>query len=178
MFIYILSIILIMYFIKIDGPKIVKNEIVVKYNFFKRCNKINKMLRINYRDYFNILWISINIIFNALWISFIQYINKSVIKIGYNKYLITYVINGKTYRMIVDNDKNSKNGKISDNSNILLVYNENGVDLTSNVISYYGPKKDWHGDMFNSEFFSSKELNFEMSNGDYKVFKNEENILL
>ena len=153
-------------FCYLDGYSIVKNVVVVKYNKFK---KINRLVSTNYKGFFVVLWISVCLIFKALWISFLQYINSSIIKIDGNKYILSYVIKGKLYKMVIK--------PVRGPSKVLLVSNEKHEDVSHNICPYLGPEENFHGCIYNPEFFKYNELVFELSNGCEHTFKNKENII-
>jgi len=95
------------------------------------------------------------IFYQLFKIKFIQLLNKNVQKINSKDYEISYVINNKLYKIIVT--------PIRGPSRVLQVTNENNVDITEHVLSYLGPRYDWHKRVFYSDFFNSTKLTFELS---------------
>lgn len=167
LFTYCIGSFLIGTFIYLDGPKIVKNNLSIKCHKFR---KINRLVSTNYKGIFTILWISLCLIIKALWINAIQYMNNTIVKLDKNKYKVTYVINGKTYEMIVKPIRGPKK--------VLLVYDENQEDVSHLIFSYLGPEEDWHSKSYTPKFFNRNELTFELSNGTQKVFIENDNIIL
>ena len=164
---YGLSTIIIGAFLYLDGHNIVKNVVTVKYHNFKR---INRLVGTTSKGVFTILWVSLCLIVKALWINIIQYMNSTITQIGKNKYLVTYIINGKTYKMLVI----PKRGPRS----VLMISDENQEDVSHMIVPYLGPEENFHGEVYNPEFFNKKELIFNMSNGDELIFSSNDKIKL
>ena len=162
---YGVVIILCTSFFYFDGHKIVKNNVIP---IWKNFRKINYLVSTKYKGFFLISWISIRMILQALWIIIIQYLNSSVVHIGGNKYIITYIIKGKTYKMIVKPVRGPKK--------IMLISDNNQLDVSSLVSPYLGPEEDFHGAIYTPKFFGREELVFELSNGDEKIFLVNDNI--
>jgi hypothetical protein len=159
MFNYLIGTALLSLFIYLDGPSIVKNQSKIGLIKFK---KINNLVSTNYTGYFKILWISMYMVNQALWISMVQYLNTTVSKIDRHSYRVTYVIKGKTYIMVVKPSRGP--------SRVLLISDENQLDVSHIIFPYLGPKENFHGGMYTPKFFNKKELVFELSNGDEKIF--------
>lgn len=167
---YVFIVPLIGAFFYLDGPHIVSNTVSIKWKNFR---KINNLVASNYKGIFTIIWISLYMVIQALWISLIQYMNSSVVFIGKGKYRVTYVIKGKTYKMIVIPVRGPRK--------VLLVSNENQFDVSHEIFPYLGPEENFHNNNNNNytpEFFGYHELIFEMTNGEEKIFKGDDNILL
>ena len=96
--------------------------------------------------------------------------NSAIKKLDKNKFEITYVINGKMFKMITSPPKGP--------SLVLQVSDDNQDDITEIVLPYIGPKNNWHNVEFTPSFFESKFLSFELSNGDTKTFSEDEVIVL
>ena len=116
-------------FVFLDGPNILKNEVVTRYNRF--CS-LNKLVATRYKGCFQIFVISVQLISKALWLNFLQYINTSVKPIGNNEYELSYVIKGKIYKMIVKPECGP--------NSVLLVLDENDEDITHVVSPYFAPQ--------------------------------------
>jgi hypothetical protein len=154
-------------FIYLEGPTIIKYNVVKKYNDFR---KINRLVSTNYKGFLRILWVTLCLIMKMLWLNFLQKINKSVIKLDKNSYLITYAIKGKIYKMVVKPKRGPRD--------ILLVYNEKYEDISDKIVPYLGPEENWHGSVFKPENFGLNELTFELSNGKQNIFGKNQDIIL
>jgi hypothetical protein len=74
------------------------NKLYIKYQKWK---SLKSLVSTQHKSKIIINLISFNMVLKSLYLSFIQYINNSVIKIDKNKYEVSYIINGKLYKMIV-----------------------------------------------------------------------------
>jgi hypothetical protein len=158
---------LIVGFIFLDGPKIVKNTTVAKY---KKFRIINNLVSTNYKGFFNIIWISFCMVLQALWISLIQYLNSSIVSLKNGKYLVTYVIKGKIYKMVVK--------PVRGPSTVIIISDSNDEDVSYLIFPFLGPEENFHGKIYTPKFFEKEELVFELSNGSEKIFKANEEIIL
>jgi hypothetical protein len=115
-------------------------------------------------------WISFLMVCESFYLKLITYLNNSVKKIDKNKYEVSYVINGKIYKMV----SSPARGPIL----IIRILNENNIDVTDHILPYIGPNNDWHNTKYFPNFFKYNSLIFELSNGDKKTFNHSENIIL
>jgi hypothetical protein len=84
--------------------------------------------------------------------------NNTVVKIGRNKFEVTYLISGKVYTMVVI--------PVRGPSPVLQVINDSEEDVTDKVLPYLGPRYDWHGSLLAfSSAFSSDKLAFNLDSG-------------
>ncbi|MHA2038438.1 MAG: hypothetical protein ACW98X_18550 [Promethearchaeota archaeon] len=95
---------------------------------------------------------------STIYISLIQYFNNSVVKTSKNEYVVTYVVAGRMYKMVVKPDKGP--------TKILQISNDLSEDVTDMVLPYVGPNYDWHKICYKPEYFKCKSLTFSLSNGD------------
>jgi hypothetical protein len=164
-------IVLIYVFDLFEGPKIVKNvynnTIIPKY---EKCKRLNNMVSTQYKGFFQILYVSTQMICKVLYLNVIQYFNNSVVKLDKNTYEIKYVINGKMYKLISKMKRGPKK--------VLLVYDENEEDVSDLICQYLGPEENFHNIKYNPKFFNREELVFELSSGDEKKYVKEEEIKL
>jgi hypothetical protein len=154
-------------FFYLDGYNIIKNNVVVKY---KKFRKINNLVSTNYKGFFTIMWISLCMVTQALWLSLIQYMNSTIIPIKGGRYKVTYVIKGKIYKMIVKPVR----GPVK----VLLVSNDKQEDVSCDILPYLGPEDDFHNKKYTPRFFDHNELIFEMFDGQEKIFKADDSIIL
>lgn len=170
MFIIILSSLFILslgVFIKVDGPYIIYNKSMIKY---KKWGRLKNMVSSKYNSLFMINYISLKMICLSLYKSLIQYIDNSVIKIDKNKYEVSYIINGKLYKMIIK--------PIRGPCSVLDIRDGEDNDVYDIIIPYLGPNEDWNNTKFYPLYFGYNNLIFEMIDGSLKTFNNEETIIL
>lgn len=164
---YLLSAGIIGTFFYFDGPNIVKNNYQLN---FEKWRKLNQLVSSKYDGYFTILRISICMITKALWINILQYCNSCITKIDKKTYELSYVLNGKLYKVLISNKTGPRK--------VLLVSDETQTDISYLVTPYLGPKEDFHGSDMTPKFFNRKELVFELSNGEEKIFNENDKIII
>jgi predicted transport protein len=163
---YIFSIAVAGIFIALDGHNIVKQQVVKKYNSWKR---LNNMVSIKYKNRSMIIWISIKLLMESLYISLLQYLNKSLVQIDRNTYVLTYLINGNLYKHMLKIRRGPKP--------VLQIIDEKSYDVTEVIFPYLGPSYNWHGNELTPSTFGYKTLTFELSDGTEKVYNEKEPML-
>jgi hypothetical protein len=163
---FLVFIILIFSFLyKLQTHLIVKNELSMRYNKWKR---LNCLVSTSQKTKLAIITVSLKLIFQALWITFLQKVNKTVRKINRNKYEITYNIEGKMYKLVVNVTRGP--------SPVLQIINDTNDDVTSQIMPYLGPNYSWHNTTFTPEFFSFENLTFELADGTEYSVQNKKSI--
>jgi len=143
---------------------VVKNVIM---NKFKKFRKLNSLVATSETESFKIIYVSLKLIAKASYISLIQYMNNSVRPIERGKsYELTYVINGKMYKLIVTPTRGP--------APIMQISNDNGEDVTDIVLPYMGPQYDWHYREFAPRFFGYKSLTFELADGSERTYEDSD----
>lgn len=159
----IISILSITIFYKTDSCNIIHNFITEKYSKWKR---LNNLVSTQHSSQAVITWISLKMVGESLYQNLIHYLNNSVVKLNKNTYVLSYVINGKMYKNIII----PKRGPLP----IVCVLDTNDNDISDIVLPYLGPHNDWNNYKFTPSFFNYKELKFELSNGEFKTFKDSD----
>lgn len=134
---------------------------------YKKYREVNKLVSSKEKNFIMVHFISVKMILQVVYINFLQYMNNTVIKVGKNTYEISYVIEGKLYKMIV---------KPMKGPTPILQINDGVNDITDLVLPYLGPNYNWHHTKFSPEFFDRKCLTFEFSNGIERTFSIEEHL--
>lgn len=154
-------------FYAVDGITIVKNTVMDKY---KRFKSLNKLVSTQHKHKCMIILISLQMICQALWYSFLQWMNNSVKKLDNGMYEVTYVIQGRKYKMLVK--------AIGGPSPIFLAVNESDDDVTHKLLPYVGVQNDFHKSDITPRCLGYKEITLELYNGENKIFKEEDNLSL
>lgn len=145
-------------FFKSDCHRVVYRVIQDRYRRFKSLNKlISNTPQSKNRSKTLVFIISTKMLAQALYLSLIQYMNNSVRKLDKNTYEVSYVINGRIYKMITRPTRGP--------TPILQVSNEQNEDVTYQVLPYMGPQYDWHNNKLAPEFFGYQTLTFELADG-------------
>jgi len=147
------------YLYRTDYHLVIKNITVQKY---RRWKKLTNLVATTEKNSICVFFVSSKIIFYALYIAFLQYMNSTVRRIDRKTYEVTYVINGKIYKMNVK----PKAGP----SPIVRVSDELNNDVTSKILPYIGPEYNWHENKFTPVFFGFHSLTFLLSNGTIKKY--------
>ena len=127
---------------------------------YQHWTKINKLLTTRHESKCKIFLKTLKFTGKLIYLAILQYLNSSVLKIGYNTYMVKYLIAGKMYKMIIK----PKRGPAP----VLQVIDDLGFDVTNEVLPYMGPNFDWHHnrDLNFEEVFDSTDLTFNMASGD------------
>jgi hypothetical protein len=120
---YTLVVVVTYLFIMLNGHRVISNQVMVKYQKFRT---LNRMVSVRQKNLYIVLWIIFKMILQALYIIFLQYINKSITRINLTTYEVTYVIDGKMYKMLVTPQRGP--------APILLISNEEYEDVTTAVL--------------------------------------------
>ena len=142
-----------------DGHTIIKETAITKYRKFRQ---LNKLVSTHYKTVGSILWVSICMVVKMYWINFLQWSNNTIEIVDSKTVCISYVLQGKLYKMIVKIRKGP--------SDILLVTDEDSNDITDTILPYLGPQQDWHKREFKPLFWEKKMLNFELASGEQISF--------
>lgn len=168
MFPYILfavGILLLSFLYFIEAHLVLKESVVNKY---LRWRSLNHLVSTTERNSMRIAWISFKMVMQTLYIAFLQYMNTSVRKLDHKTYELTYVINGRLYKMLVV----PKRGPIP----VLQISNDLENDVTEYVLPYMGPQYDWHGSRLDPQFFGYNSLTFELSDGTEHTYESDNNM--
>lgn len=130
-----------------NGVKDRLNVIREKIGDFKR---LNRLVHTRNKSDFWSLWISFSMVCELYWLRFLQFIHTNVKHIDQKYALVSYTVNNHIYRMVVRTRKGP--------SVLEKVEDENGVDITSDVLPYYGPNNDWHAREFRPSYWGRKRL--------------------
>ena len=99
-------------------------------NIYNKWVKLNEMISLKYKSSIIINMVSFYMILQYIYYHMIQYLTSNVNKIDKNIYEITYVINGKMYKMRVKTKRGPSIYK--------KIENEKGEDVT-HILSFFGP---------------------------------------
>ena len=116
-----------------------------------------------------ILYGCFNLYLKSLWVQFLQYIYDSIVHREGKLIIITYVINGHFYRIPI---RIKKGPQLIDK-----VIDEEGKDCKLDVIPFFGPDHNWHGQELTPSFWNKKNLKFTLHNGTQYSFSVNEKIV-
>ena len=139
--------------------------LTLKYQKWKR---INRLVSINTKNRFLIIYLSFKLLFNLLWLNLIQYMTSNVVKINRNTYEISYSIEGKLYKLITT----MKRGPTP----ILQIISDEEKDVTLQILPYLGTSYNCDIRELSPSFFNYNTLFFEFSDGTNHLFQINEPI--
>ena len=152
---------------KIEANKTIYNETL---DLYRRWKNLNSLVSTRHSNYFKIVINSFWILSKSLYIQTVQYMDTTVKQIDAKNYEITYVINGKLYKMIIT--------PIRGPAPLLQVRDEKDDDITEKILPYLGPRHDWHGCKFTPKNFGYEKITFELADGTNKSFKKNDNLTI
>lgn len=165
------DIVLLVFFIysmySLDVFQSTRNTLAIKY---KKMQSLSTLVKTQYKNIFMIFWVCLCIIVKNAYLTLCQKLNKSVVKLGKNRYTVTYVINGIQYSMDVQVKRGPKK--------LLQALDSDDNDITEVIQSYLGPMENFHGHSYTPEFFGTGEITISLSSGDELVFRGDETIRL
>lgn len=135
---------------------------------YKRFKKVYNFVSIHHKGYINIIYISMLTIFSAKCHELYRSFNNSAVKMSNNKYLVTYTINNKTYKMIVHNSKGPKK--------VINITDETNENIYNDIIEYLGPQENFHNISYTPKDFGKKQIIFELYT-EKKIIFNENDIM-
>ena len=139
-----------------------RKNIRSKYNKLK---DVKNMVSATETNVLKIYYYTARLICKLFYIKFLQYANNNVKRIRGNMYELTYSINSKMYKVIII----TKRGPCP----VLQVRNRDDEDITAQVLPYLGPNYDWHTYRFDTDFFNTDFLTFELADGTQKIFESK-----
>lgn len=160
---YMFVLFLISFLYTINTHLIIKENIGGKYN---KWRKLNSLVSTRESVRYKIFIKSMQILLHTLYISFIQYMNTSIRKLDGKTFELTYVIEGKIYKLIIV----PKRGPAP----VLQVIDETNDDVTDYILPYMGPKYNWHNNEVKPSFFNYQSLSFQLMDGTEKTYNYDE----
>lgn len=120
------------------------------------------------RTAIGVFWISTCIVAKMYRMRFVSWINDSIVHIDKRRAAVTYILNGKPYKIIIRHTKGP--------CHVLSIHDEIGQDVTLDVVPYMGPNHDWHGHDYTPAFWNRKSLSFHVNDGRTLTFQHNESI--
>lgn len=88
------------------------------------------------------------------------------------EYDVHYLLGSRLYKIRIYSSRGPARRKV------LQVIDQNDNDVTTELMSYLGPREDFHGILYRPEHFNYDQLTFNLANGDTKVFSRQEPIMV
>lgn len=157
-FVYLSFPIMIFMFFQTGSYRIAYHAVQDRYKRFKNFHSlVASTPRGQNQSKTIVIIVSAKMLIQAFYLTFLQYMNNSVCKLDRNVYEVSYVINGRMYKMLVTPQRGP--------APVLQISNDEDEDVTEQVLPYLGPQYDWHNNRIAPEFFGCKTLTFELADG-------------
>ena len=144
------------------------NIVLTTYKKVGQLNDVNKLLNKD-TNTIGIYIKSSLMISKMLYMSFIQYMTNNIKKINKNTYELTYVLNGKQFKILINEYKGPKM--------ISYVIDDKGIDISDRFLELFGPSNDFHNSVFTPRSFGSTFLTIGLMNEEITRFEENEQIL-
>lgn len=103
----------------------------------KRLKRLTRLVSTTNTNKLKIIKVCMELVLKAVVINLLQKMYKSIEKVDKNKYILTYYLKGRTYKVVVS----TRQGP----SKIFQVLDKDDNDVTDVVEPYLGPNEDFHG---------------------------------
>lgn len=150
------------YIFKKSHPDYIK----VKY---QKWVSLNSMMATKYKSPSMVKIMSVYMIFKFLYLQTLQYLTNTVVKIDKNSYEITYLINGKIYKMVVKTER----GPLS----YYKILNDKNENIIDEISQYYGPHYK-NQVKLTPLFFNTSKIRLISFDDSEKVFDKNDKIIL
>jgi len=154
MYLYLLTALFAGLMYGLDGHTIVAHAVVSRY---RRFRELNKLVGTQYKTVGLIIWVSCAMIVKMMWLNFLHWAFSHIEHTDKQHAILSYVLNGRLYRLVLPIRRGP--------SPVLLITDENGDDVTDQILPFLGPNEDWHGQTFTPAFWQKESLTFELSDG-------------
>ena len=150
------------YLLKASYPEYIE----IKY---QKWVSLNSMMATKYKSSAMIKIMSVYMIFKFVYLQTLQYLTTTVVKIDKNNYEITYIINGKIYKMVVRPERGPLN--------YYKILNDKNENIVEEVSQYYGPHYK-NQVKLKPSFFKTSNIRLVLFDDSEKVFEEDEQIII
>ena len=160
-----------LYILELISLGIISSIVFISFYITNKNNIIIKVMSKNSKNkkiLYNKLYVFLK---NYCKLYIFQYLNKSITKVDNKVYILSYILNGKIYKIVIKNNYRSY-------IPLLQISDENNEDITENILPYVGPNMDFHNILLTPDFFVYKKMTFQLDNGEELTFKENEIIKL
>lgn len=131
---------------------------------------LNTLVQTTKKSNIKAFLISCKMIGQLFWVNILHTLNNTMEYPDKHHFILTYVADGRLYKMASARRKGPPL--------VLMVLDEQGDDVSNDVIPFLGPERNWHRNSFSPAFWKKKKLIFELSDGRSESFNETEAIIL
>jgi len=146
--------------------KLFPEYIEIKY---QKWMSLNSMMATKYKSPTMVKIMSVYMFFKFFYLQTLQYLTNTVVKIGKNNYEISYIINGKIYKMVVKPERGPMN--------YYKILNDKNENIIEDISQYYGPHYKNQVKLTPS-FFKTTTIKLVLFDDSEQVFGEYEQIIL
>jgi len=149
--------------IKTNTHIVIMDTITQKYKEWRMVNKTLDEMKVNKTK---LVMKSIQLMIAYIFTTMKQKYTGSVKRIENTKmYELTYIINNKMYKQVINPQRGPKP--------IISILNQDKLEQIDLILPYIGPRYDWHHSQLTPNFFGHESLEFIMLNGDTYTFNKD-----
>ena len=146
--------------------KLCPEYIEIKY---QKWISLNSMMATKYKSPTIVKCMSVYMIFKFFYLQTLQYLTNTVVKIDKNNYEISYIINGKIYKMVVKPERGPLN--------YYKILNDKNENIIEEISQYFGPHYKNQVKLTPS-FFKTSNIKLVLFDDSEQIFENDEQIIL
>jgi len=136
--------------------------------YYGRWRSLTDLVATTEESNLRIISVSVKMVVQTWYITLLQYMNTAIRKVDRKTYEVSYVIDGRMYKMLVV----PKRGPAP----VLQISDDESNDVTEQILPYMGPQYDWHGHKFTPQFFGHESLTFELMDGSEHTYGEDSHI--
>jgi hypothetical protein len=146
--------------------KLFPEYIEIKY---QKWVSLNSMMASKYKSPTMVKIMSLYMICKFCYLQTLQYLTNTVVKIDKNSYEISYIINGKIYKMVVKPERGPLN--------YYKILNDKNENIIDEICQYYGPHYKNQVKLTPS-FFKTSHIKIVLFDDSEQVFGENEKLIL
>jgi len=159
-----------------------KNDfhLTVKDNF-EKFKELNSFLsHTKHTGKCKALMSSCNVVMKTVWLNIVHKFMNNIEHIDKNTVAISYVLDGVLYKVVTRRRRGPPMVMMVLTSETTGGSDTDGdvIEVSSEIIPYMGPERNWHLRKFTPVFWGKENLTFEMTSGESRTFKRDEEIVL
>ena len=136
---------------------------------YQKWLSLNSMMSTKYKSTIIIKIMSVYMIFQFFYLQILQYLTNTVVKIDKNTYEITYIINGKIYKIVVKTERGPLN--------YYKILNDKQENIIEEIIQYYGPHYK-NQIKLTPAFFKTEQITLIKFDDSQIIFNSDDKIIL
>lgn len=118
---------------------------------YEKWNRLKLLVSTTETNTFRIYYVSLKMVFSVVYSDLLNKItNNNAIIVGRHVYQVDYTLNSRSYSMMVTPTRGP--------NPISNIINQNGENITDQILPFMGPKYDWHGHVPKASLFGHTKI--------------------